>query len=108
MANHLGIIIPLIIPSYYIIDATMTILIRLINGEKIWEPHLKHFFQIAILNGCSHQKIAFISGVSNLISLSMSIVLLYHNHLGVKVSAVLIVIACNIFILKYFKNYGKN
>lgn len=108
MANHLGIIIPFMIPAYYIADATMTILIRLINGEKIWEPHLKHFFQIAILNGCSHQKIAFISGVSNAISLSMSIVLLYHNHLGVKVSAVLVVILCNIFILKYFKNYGKN
>ena len=42
---------------YYIADGGLTIMIRLINGEKIWQPHLKHFFQKAVKNGMSHAEV---------------------------------------------------
>lgn len=42
---------------YYIADGGLTILIRLMNGEKIWQPHLNHFFQRAVRNGLSHSKV---------------------------------------------------
>ncbi len=42
---------------YYLADGGMTILIRALKGEKIWEPHLKHFFQQAIRKRMSHKKI---------------------------------------------------
>ncbi len=34
-----------ILPLYFIADATITILNRLRRGEKIWEPHRGHFYQ---------------------------------------------------------------
>lgn len=45
------------LPLYYIMDATITILIRLYNKEKIWLPHTKHFFQLAKRNGHSNHAI---------------------------------------------------
>ena len=42
---------------YYIADGGLTILIRLVHGEKIWLPHLKHFFQKAGRKGMSHREI---------------------------------------------------
>ncbi|MDC0864906.1 UDP-phosphate alpha-N-acetylglucosaminyltransferase [Rickettsiaceae bacterium] len=33
---------------YYIADGGMTLLIRIVKGERIWEPHLQHFFQKAV------------------------------------------------------------
>lgn len=41
---------------YYIADGGMTILIRIVKGEKIWEPHLQHFFQKSVKNGRSHKR----------------------------------------------------
>lgn len=42
---------------YYLADGSLTILIRLINREKIWQPHLKHFFQQAIKNGFTSKQV---------------------------------------------------
>jgi UDP-N-acetylmuramyl pentapeptide phosphotransferase/UDP-N-acetylglucosamine-1-phosphate transferase len=41
---------------YYIADGGMTILIRIVKGERIWEPHLQHFFQKSIQKGKSHKR----------------------------------------------------
>lgn len=41
---------------YYIADGGMTILIRVVKGERIWEPHLQHFFQKSVKNGKSHKR----------------------------------------------------
>ena len=42
---------------YHIADGSITILIRMIKGEKIWEPHLQHFFQKSVSNGRSHKRV---------------------------------------------------
>ncbi len=48
----------LILPGYYIADATITLLRRLIRGEKVWEAHKSHFYQRAHQRGLSHDQIA--------------------------------------------------
>lgn len=35
----------LILPMYYWMDATITLLRRLLRGEKIWQAHRSHFYQ---------------------------------------------------------------
>lgn len=50
---------PFLIFSPFIVDATVTILRRAFNGEKIWLPHRKHFYQRLVLNGWSHRKTVF-------------------------------------------------
>lgn len=37
----------LLLPLYYCVDATLTLLRRLINGEKVWQAHRAHFYQRA-------------------------------------------------------------
>jgi UDP-N-acetylmuramyl pentapeptide phosphotransferase/UDP-N-acetylglucosamine-1-phosphate transferase len=41
----------LILPAYYLCDATFTILKRLVKGKKIWEAHSEHIYQKAMRNG---------------------------------------------------------
>jgi len=44
----------LIIPSYYLSDATVTLVRRAARGEKIWRPHRLHFYQAAVQRGMDH------------------------------------------------------
>jgi UDP-N-acetylmuramyl pentapeptide phosphotransferase/UDP-N-acetylglucosamine-1-phosphate transferase len=43
----------LLLPLYYIADATVTLLRRLGNGERFWDAHRSHFYQRATDNGFS-------------------------------------------------------
>ncbi|MBK1722097.1 MraY family glycosyltransferase [Thiocystis violacea] len=42
--------------SPFIVDATWTLLARLVRGERIWEPHRSHHYQRLVLAGWSHRK----------------------------------------------------
>jgi UDP-N-acetylmuramyl pentapeptide phosphotransferase/UDP-N-acetylglucosamine-1-phosphate transferase len=44
----------LIIPLYYILDATLTLGRRAVRGERIWQAHREHFYQQAVGRGASH------------------------------------------------------
>jgi UDP-N-acetylmuramyl pentapeptide phosphotransferase/UDP-N-acetylglucosamine-1-phosphate transferase len=46
--------IALILPLYFIADATVTLLRRLLRGERVWEPHRQHFYQRAVRSGLGH------------------------------------------------------
>jgi UDP-N-acetylmuramyl pentapeptide phosphotransferase/UDP-N-acetylglucosamine-1-phosphate transferase len=47
-----GHLIPaLILPLYYLADATITLLRRLRAGERVWDAHRSHFYQRATTNG---------------------------------------------------------
>lgn len=35
----------LILPAYFLTDATLTLLMRLARGEKVWQAHKTHFYQ---------------------------------------------------------------
>jgi UDP-N-acetylmuramyl pentapeptide phosphotransferase/UDP-N-acetylglucosamine-1-phosphate transferase len=41
----------LLLPLYYLADATITLGHRLVRGEKIWQAHRTHFYQRATANG---------------------------------------------------------
>lgn len=43
----------LLLPLYYLADATLTLLKRLMKGEAIWVAHRSHFYQQATNNGFS-------------------------------------------------------
>ena len=44
----------LLIPLYFLADATLTLLRRLIAGKRIWQPHREHIYQRAVQAGRSH------------------------------------------------------
>ncbi|MGD9838202.1 MAG: glycosyltransferase family 4 protein [Afipia sp.] len=43
----------LLLPLYYLADATLTLFRRLMNGETVWVAHRSHFYQRATDNGFS-------------------------------------------------------
>jgi UDP-N-acetylmuramyl pentapeptide phosphotransferase/UDP-N-acetylglucosamine-1-phosphate transferase len=44
----------LLLPLYYLADATLTLGRRALRGEKIWRGHREHFYQKALLRGAGH------------------------------------------------------
>lgn len=48
--------VPILIFSPFIIDATVTLLRRLLQGEKIWRPHRTHYYQRLVQLGWGHKK----------------------------------------------------
>jgi len=44
----------LILPLYFLADATITLLRRLLRGERVWLPHREHFYQQAVRRGLGH------------------------------------------------------
>jgi UDP-N-acetylmuramyl pentapeptide phosphotransferase/UDP-N-acetylglucosamine-1-phosphate transferase len=48
----------LILPLYYLADATITLARRLLRRERVWEAHRQHFYQRALGNDGSHAAVA--------------------------------------------------
>lgn len=48
----------LILPMYYWVDATYTLLRRLLRGEKVWQAHRSHFYQQGARKLGSHTAVA--------------------------------------------------
>ena len=56
----------LILPAYYLADATTTLLRRAFRGETVWHAHNQHFYQQAVKRGLSHAAVSravFAAGV---------------------------------------------
>ena len=47
----------LILPLYFLADATLTLLRRLLRGERVWQAHRQHFYQRAVRRGLGHADI---------------------------------------------------
>jgi UDP-N-acetylmuramyl pentapeptide phosphotransferase/UDP-N-acetylglucosamine-1-phosphate transferase len=47
----------LLLPLYYLADATITLFRRLVNGERFWDAHRSHFYQRATDNGFSVRQV---------------------------------------------------
>lgn len=46
--------VALILPLYFLADATITLLRRLFRGELVWQAHRQHFYQRAVQRGRGH------------------------------------------------------
>jgi UDP-N-acetylmuramyl pentapeptide phosphotransferase/UDP-N-acetylglucosamine-1-phosphate transferase len=55
----------LILPGYYLADATWTLARRLLRGQRVWEAHREHFYQRAVQKGWSHRRVAATVAVVN-------------------------------------------
>ncbi len=51
LAGHGGRAAALLLPLYYLVDSTLTLLRRLMKGERIWQAHRSHFYQRATDGG---------------------------------------------------------
>lgn len=65
LAGEGYLITALLIPLYYLSDATLTLIKRALRKEKIWQAHREHFYQKAVQAGLPHDqtvmRIAFLN-----------------------------------------------
>jgi UDP-N-acetylmuramyl pentapeptide phosphotransferase/UDP-N-acetylglucosamine-1-phosphate transferase len=57
LAGRGHIVSALLLPLYYLADATLTLGLRIVRGEAIWQAHRTHFYQRATDGGFSVQDI---------------------------------------------------
>lgn len=48
----------LILPLYFLADATITLGRRALAGERVWQAHKSHFYQRAVARGMSHARVS--------------------------------------------------
>lgn len=65
MAGYLA--AALILPAYYLADASITLLWRLRDGERIWQAHRRHFYQRAVRGGKSHAAVVLALCAANVL-----------------------------------------
>jgi len=49
----------LILPLYFLADASLTLLRRLARGERVWQAHREHFYQRAVQRGLGHDAVVW-------------------------------------------------
>lgn len=64
----------LILPMYFVADATITLVRRALRGEKVWQAHREHFYQLAIQSGLRHDQVSGIIAVANLFFIALVMV----------------------------------
>lgn len=47
----------IILPLYYLADSSLTLIRRLVRGERVWQAHRTHFYQIAVQHGIGHAQV---------------------------------------------------
>ena len=49
---------PVLVFSPFIVDATVTLVRRIVRGQRFWEAHKGHYYQRLVLLGWSHRRLA--------------------------------------------------
>jgi Fuc2NAc and GlcNAc transferase len=73
------IVIIIILPSYYLADASITLAIRVLGGKNPFQAHRDHFYQKATRNGYSHARICCAVILTNLFLLIIAWTLAVSN-----------------------------
>lgn len=68
----------LLIPGYYLADATFTLLRRAARGEKVWQAHREHAYQRAVRNGMTHGRVSLRVGVLGAVLIVLAVVSMSH------------------------------
>jgi UDP-N-acetylmuramyl pentapeptide phosphotransferase/UDP-N-acetylglucosamine-1-phosphate transferase len=64
----------LILPLYYLADASLTLGRRLLRGAVIWRPHREHCYQIAVRRGRSHATVAGAIALANAVLVGLAFI----------------------------------
>ncbi len=64
----------LILPLYYLADASLTLVRRLLRGERIWAAHRQHAYQRAVRGGMSHARVVRLIAAGNVALIGLAVV----------------------------------
>ncbi|MGI3901361.1 MAG: hypothetical protein ACRYGP_06600 [Janthinobacterium lividum] len=66
LATHDGLAAAILLPLYYIADSGLTLVWRLRRGDRVWEAHRHHFYQVAVARGLTVNQVLARVLVTNL------------------------------------------
>ena len=94
--------------NYYLIDATFTLLKRLIKKEKFWKPHNDHLYQIAIKKGKKHSTVCKAIGIHGTLMIMLSgASSFFYSTTSIVICLVLSMLS-SILLIIYFLNTKEN
>jgi len=74
LASHQHVAAALLLPLYYLADATITLFRRIARGERFWDAHRSHFYQRATDNGFSVRQVVACVFVLNLYLAGLAVI----------------------------------
>jgi UDP-N-acetylmuramyl pentapeptide phosphotransferase/UDP-N-acetylglucosamine-1-phosphate transferase len=77
----------LLVPLYYLADATVTLLRRLLSGEPVWLAHRTHFYQRATAGGFSVMQVVTRVFAVNIVLAALAVVTVLWPTLFVQIAA---------------------
>ena len=90
----------LILPMYYLLDATITLLRRMAHGERVWEAHRQHFYQHAADGGMSAAQVVARVFLLNLVLVTLALLAIVFSAFSVAIVTLAAVIVTTV--LWYF------
>lgn len=80
----------LILPSYYLADATITLARRALRGERVWQAHSQHYYQRAVQSGLSHAQVSLAVLAANLVLIALALASLTYPLLALAGAALVV------------------
>ncbi len=72
----------LLLLGVFIVDATVTLIKRMARGEKLYEAHRSHVYQLAVQAGYSHKQVTLTVLLINImLGIVAAVTLYYHNYM---------------------------
>jgi UDP-N-acetylmuramyl pentapeptide phosphotransferase/UDP-N-acetylglucosamine-1-phosphate transferase len=90
----------LILPAYYLADATITLIRRIMRKQKFWLAHREHFYQQAVSKGRSHGHVSLTVLLVGIVLIFCSLASVISHSLTAPLIAALTVLG----VLIYFKS----
>jgi UDP-N-acetylmuramyl pentapeptide phosphotransferase/UDP-N-acetylglucosamine-1-phosphate transferase len=92
----------LLLPLYYLMDATLTLLRRLLKREAVWQAHRSHFYQRATTNGFTVMQVVGRIFVLNLALAALAIGAIWNRSAIVQVELLTLgVVATAILLMRF-------
>jgi len=102
LAGHGELIAALILPLYYLADATITLGRRAVRGEKVWQAHREHFYQQAVKGGEPHDRV-----VLTILGANMLLMVLAHSTVWAGYRPLVLAVLLVAALLRHFAKVGK-
>ncbi|WP_343313816.1 glycosyltransferase family 4 protein [Brucella sp. BE17] len=103
LARETHIVVALILPLYYVLDAGTTIIMRLLQGENILKAHSKHAYQSAKRAGWSVAKVVAHITALNVVLTGCAVALMALDHPLAQLAFFLIAVVATLVLLLDFR-----
>jgi UDP-N-acetylmuramyl pentapeptide phosphotransferase/UDP-N-acetylglucosamine-1-phosphate transferase len=112
MANYAWDLLPIaavLFVWFFLFDSVVTLLRRLVRGERIWVGHKEHLFQRLVLSGLSHTQVTVIYGVlASLLTLSVLISVRFREDIGLAMFPVVFILTTILLGVVYNRSLGSS